>query len=173
MIATTFVPTNILKFCVIACRLSAKIQNQFRATAGPGHAGNVFEDDFDRAPSENGGPSNGFNGIAVSNVGASVSGNYIKQKDFIIKKMFKVPSNEQMTATGFSAAIATGSTLHSYAPNGGQPATPANAIPNGPLSAKGPSGNPTAGINIFNVNQSGHPLPIGIGGGDSNKATPI
>jgi hypothetical protein len=53
-----------------------------------------LDDEFERAANEstNGGRSN--NGGLINSGGNQ----YMKQKDFIIKKMFKVPSNEQMTA---------------------------------------------------------------------------
>lgn len=51
----------------------------------------IFDDDFERAASE----SAGRTGNGLGNIGSGGnSGNYVKQKDFIIKKMFKVPSNE-------------------------------------------------------------------------------
>ena len=54
-----------------------------------------LDDEFERAANEstNGGGSNN-GGILISTGGNQ----YMKQKDFIIKKMFKVPSNEQMPA---------------------------------------------------------------------------
>jgi hypothetical protein len=51
-----------------------------------------LDDDFERV-------ANDSTANAALNLGSNMNGNnqYMKQKDFIIKKMFKVPSNEQMT----------------------------------------------------------------------------
>ena len=56
-----------------------------------------LDDEFEKAANES---TNG-GGSGPSNTGVIGSGGnqYMKQKDFIIKKMFKVPSNEQMTAS--------------------------------------------------------------------------
>jgi len=55
-----------------------------------------LDDEFERAANES---TNG-GGSGPSNLVIGSGGNqYMKQKDFIIKKMFKVPSNEQMTAS--------------------------------------------------------------------------
>lgn len=56
-----------------------------------------MDDEFERAADEstNGGGSGSNNAGLIGSGGNQ----YMKKKDFIIKKMFKVPSNEQMTAS--------------------------------------------------------------------------
>lgn len=82
-------------------RQSKTTKHQFRATVGGPNGLNPFDDDFERVVSENGAggvnlsSSNGFINNSL-NLG-SAGGSQVKQKEFIIKKMFKVPSNEQMS----------------------------------------------------------------------------
>lgn len=103
--------------------------------------GNAFDDDFERADSEDGSFGLNPNGINLggntNNYSPTTQSNHQgKQKEFVIKKMFKVPSNEQMSsaAQGFAVPIV---------PPG------SNTSSGGPPSAKG------AGINILNVNPAG------------------
>lgn len=51
-----------------------------------------MDDEFERAANESTN-AGGSNNAVLINTGGN---QYMKQKDFIIKKMFKVPSNEQM-----------------------------------------------------------------------------
>lgn len=79
-------------------RQSKTTKNQLRATVGGPNGLNPFDDNFERVVSENGAggvnlsSSNGFINNSL-NLG-SAGGSQVKQKEFIIKKMFKVPSNE-------------------------------------------------------------------------------
>lgn len=98
-----------------------------------------LDDEFERAANEstNGGGSWSNNAGLIGTGGNQ----YMKQKDFIIKKMFKVPSNEQMTAP-------PGITQTQYNSN--------VVNQSGAFSAKGPSSKPvvTNGFHIYNVNES-------------------
>lgn len=93
-----------------------------------------LEDDFERAAND-------------STNGGGMGGNFggaPKQKEFIIKKMFKVPSNEQVSVQASQ-----------YPPSGAS-----SVSQSGAFSAKGPAPGNTfsaaltdnAGINIYNVN---------------------
>lgn len=82
-----------------------------------------MEDEFERV-------ANDDNTTGHANPSNPPGGAAKQQKEFIIKKMFKVPSNEQVAAYSNQSSVNQ----------------------SGALSAKGTGGINAAGINIYNVN---------------------